>query len=200
MNLTDVQLKRFQEYSIEYNTIFSNKVVQGFFQKEQNITLLLNALDGDKNSQIGLEEGFRKHFFRIRFIKFLVSTIRYCAIDQLRLNQTNDRRNQLIFDNSRSKDDDRTFGEFLQRNQMYFESQSYTSDPIEFQAQFKNDLLANAFATLSHKQQLITTLCYALCYKDNEIARIINVTPQSVNKTRNLSLQKLRLALSKKSS
>ncbi|MNJ75765.1 Sigma-70, region 4 [compost metagenome] len=75
------------------------------------------------------------------------------------------------------------------------ETDSLITDSVQFQASIMNDNLAQAFATLSQKQQLIATLCYALCYQDNEIARMIGISPQAVSKTRNLALKKLRLAM-----
>ncbi|WP_159881395.1 sigma-70 RNA polymerase sigma factor region 4 domain-containing protein [Paenibacillus puerhi] len=195
MALTEVQRGRFYEYSVENRSVFSDRVIQDFFQKELNIELLLKTLDGDTDSQKELEERFRKHFFRVRFIKFIVSTIKYCTIDQTRYNQKNDTRNQLIFDRPASEDGDGTLGELLLCTKMKPESEPIFSDPVQFQTSFSNDVLANAFAALTQKQQLIATLCYALCYQDNEIAKIIGVSPQAVCKTRNLALQKLRLAM-----
>ncbi|MFC5470159.1 sigma-70 family RNA polymerase sigma factor [Cohnella suwonensis] len=194
MALTEVQRGRFHEYSKEKKSVFSNRIVEDFFSKEQNIELLLRANDGDNESQKELEERFRKHFFRVRFVKFLVSTIKYCAIDQMRMNQKYDIRNQLIFDRPTSEGNG-TLGELLLCNQKLPESEPIIANIDQFQASFSNEQLASAFMALSHKQQLIVTLSYAMSHQDNEIARIIGVSPQAVCKTRNLALQKLRLAM-----
>ncbi|RKP51327.1 sigma-70 family RNA polymerase sigma factor [Cohnella endophytica] len=128
----------------------------------------------------------------MRFVKFLVSTIKYCTIDQLRAHHKNDSRQILIFDRPVSEGGG-TLGESLLGKKEIRESEPTTANPSQFQASFQNECLSQAFTALSQKQQLITTLCYALCYQDNEIARMIGVSPQAVCKMRNLALKKLRL-------
>lgn len=113
----------------------------------------------------------------------------------MRLNQKTDSRNQLIFDRPCSEEGDGTVGEMLLGFQNLTNVEPLITEPSQFHASFLNDHLANAFAALSPKQQLIATLCYALCYQDNEIAEMIGVSPQAICKTRNLALQKLRLAM-----
>ncbi|MFB0842868.1 RNA polymerase sigma factor [Paenibacillus oleatilyticus] len=196
MGLNEDQRRKYEEYVKRNSLVFSDRVVQDFFQKEDHIHLLLRAIDGDGHGQRVLEEKFRKFFFRIRFIKFLVSTIRFCTIDQLRRYQKQESRYQLIFDHPVSGDGDgTTFGENLLSTQELTIDEPNTPDPVQFQSTFTNELLVHAFSRLSHKQKVITTLRYALCYQDNEIARIIGVSPQAVCKTRNLALQKLRILL-----
>src|SRR5690554_319198 len=95
---------RFIDYCNSHHLVFSDRVVLNFFQEEQNVLLLLLAINGDMKAQGELEDSFRKYFFRIRFIKFLISTIKFCTIDQLRLNQKKDQRNQLIFDRPLSEE------------------------------------------------------------------------------------------------
>jgi RNA polymerase sigma factor (sigma-70 family) len=194
--LTIEQKRRFQDYCNRNNSLFSDLVVVDFFQKESHIMLLLNAIEGDTIIQKKLEEAFRKHFFRIRFIKFLTSTIKFCTINQLRLNQKIEQRNQLIFDCPASeKVDSKTLGELLLSKQELLPPDEITSDPEVFQSSFANEHLERAFVMLSHKQKKIATLGYSMCYQDNEIAKLLGITPQAVCKTRNLALQKLRVAL-----
>lgn len=195
MALTDVQRERFYVYSKANWSVFSDRVIQDFFHNEQNIELLLRGLDGEEVCQKELEDRFRKHLFRMRFVKFLISTIKYYTIGQMRLNHKNDTRNQLIFDRPVSDEGGGTLGELLLGKQSLQEYETVFNDPAQFQASFSNEHLSQAFAALSQKQQLITTFYYALCYQDNEISRIIGVSQQAVCKTRNLALQKLRLTM-----
>lgn len=195
MVLSEDERQRFQEYCKRNSSIFSNRVVQSFFKKEEHVILLLRTLDGNHHSKKVLDDKFRKFYFHIRFVKFLVSTIKYCTIDQLRNCRKNEMRQQLIFDRPASDEGETTIGEILLNKKASYYSESTTSDPTHFQSTFTNERLTYAFTMLSHKQQLITTLCYASCYQDNEIAKILNVSPQAVCKTRNLALQKLRVAM-----
>ncbi|WP_372237745.1 hypothetical protein [Paenibacillus sp. P46E] len=133
-------------------------------------------------------------------MKFLVSTIKFYTIDQIRISKKNDFRNPLIFDRhiSNEGEGDITLGEMVMCNNQILPSEPAISDSAQFQASFTNAHLVEAFSNLSQKQQLITTLCYAMCYKDNEIAKIIGVSPQAICKTRNSALQKLRFSLSER--
>jgi len=196
MVLTEDQKKRFLNYKKSNLSIFSDRIVQDFFQNEEHIHLLLEALEGNNDSKVLLDAKFRKHFFRVRFITYISSTIKYCAVDQMRSNQKNDTRNPLIFDKSVSDEEQgTTLGELLLSNQWIQPADPISSDPSRFQASFANESLSKAFSLLSKKQQMVTTFCYALRYHDNEIARLIGVSPQAVGKTRNLALKKLRAAM-----
>jgi len=194
VTLTELQRKKYTKYRCENKSVFSNRVVQDFFQDEMNIVLLVRSLDGEAGCQAHLEERFRKHFFHMRFIRFLVSTIRFCSIDHMRLTQKNDKRNPLIFDQPLSEEGESTLGELLLGHHTS-SNEPIIKDPSHFQASLTNEHLFQAFSKLSKKQQLITTLCYALCYQDNEVAKMFGVSPQAVFKTRNVALKKMRLAM-----
>ncbi|MBU5445702.1 hypothetical protein [Paenibacillus sp. MSJ-34] len=154
----------------------------------------MSALEGNENSKKELEEAFRRYFFRIRFSKFILSTIKYCSLDQVRLYRKRDKRNPLIFDHPVSDDDKGiTLGELIYNNQKQNIKQPIITDPLQFKASLSNDRLARAFGVLTHRQQFITTLYYAQCYRDNEIARILGVSPQAIYKSRNLALKKLQI-------
>ncbi|WP_186327585.1 sigma-70 family RNA polymerase sigma factor [Paenibacillus sp. Y412MC10] len=198
MMLSDIQRRKFLDYVHLNEIIFSDRIIQDFFKSQDNILLLLKTLDGDKEAKTKLDEKFKKHFFRIRFIGFLASTIKFHAIGQMRLYQKGDSKEQLIFDMPVSSDDNSSsssFGELLLNNQESTHFEPITSDPTEFQSNLKNHRLAAAFDQLTRKQQLIVTLYYALSYKDKEISKILNVSPQAVSKTRRTALENLRLAL-----
>lgn len=98
MALSEDQRTRFYDYCDCHQTVFKDRVVQEFFQQDQHIELLVNALDGNAEEKRALEDRFRKHFFRIRFIKYLLSTIKYCTLDQMRKQQKLDINMPLIFD------------------------------------------------------------------------------------------------------
>ncbi|OBZ16335.1 hypothetical protein A8L34_27030 [Bacillus sp. FJAT-27264] len=196
MALTERQRELFRSYSSTHQSIFSERIIQEFFNKDQNIELLLKSLEGDSESQEQLEIRFRKHFFQIRFIKFLSTTINYCTLGQMRSNQKNDSRNPLIFDQPvGGEEGNGILGELLLTSGTKPDSEPIYHNPSQFLEAISNEGLENAFVSLSSKQQLIITLSYALGYKDKEIAKMIAVTPQAVSKVRNLALKKLRSAI-----
>lgn len=113
MSLSEAETRRFEDYIKRNCSIFSDRVIESFFQNEENIELLLLAIDGNLDSLDQLNENFRKHFFRIRFTKYLISIIHTSTLDQIRRNYKNKKRNQLIFDRPVSDKDQTSLGECL---------------------------------------------------------------------------------------
>jgi RNA polymerase sigma factor (sigma-70 family) len=191
--LTDTQYTRFQDYIRVNHLIFSDRIVQEFFENPSNIFILLQTLDGDTKAQDELEVRFRNHFFHIRFFKFLTSTIKFSAIGQIRRYKKMEGRDQLIFDGPISNDGDTTtLGEILNDIPILPEVDLRSSDPEYFHDYMENNYLADAFSNLTYKQKRVITLKFALGLKDKEIASLLGITPQAVSKIRNTVLQKLR--------
>lgn len=191
------------ETESQKNTLFSesprsfrsDRIIQSFFTNEENVRLYYKSKNGFIESQCELGERFRKHFFQIRFITFLVNTIKYCTIDQLRNQQKRNTRFSLIYDQPLSEErESSTFGEMLAKHQDDL-SEKLTTDPASFESSLQNESLAHAFSKLSEKQRLTITLRFALGYKDNEIARILGVSAQAVGKTKNTALKKLKVLM-----
>lgn len=191
--------QKYLEYRNNNKTIFEDRVVQEFFKNDDNVELLLRTLGGDTKSKDELEVRFRNHFFRIRFIKYLVSTIKFSSIDQLRSNQKNDVRNPLIFDHPASSDEgsSSTIGELLcSQLQEPFEKPTII-DPTKFEESLTNINLESAFSKLTANQKLVSSLVYGMSYQDNEVSKIMGVTPQAVSKTRKSALTRLRSYLTR---
>jgi RNA polymerase sigma factor (sigma-70 family) len=158
--------------------------------------LLALTLEGNLESKLELEEAFRKYFFRIRFIGYIVSTIKFRSIDQMRRYQKYKERNVLVFDRPVSQDSEATtLGELYLQSSKKEPIETYPSDPDSFQTSMRNELLDLSFSMLSSNQKIIVTFCYALSYQDNEIAHFLKISPQAVSKSRNTALKKLRFAL-----
>ncbi|PZD96706.1 hypothetical protein DNH61_05760 [Paenibacillus sambharensis] len=196
--ITDVQQQRFRRYCEAHPALLANRIVAGFFQDESRVGLLLRAMDGDAESRRELEQSFRRHFFRIRFLKYMVSTVKYATIDQQRSCRRRDTVQPLLYDCPSAKEEGAPpIGELFQNSQApsSAEASQAVYDPEAFHNSLTNERLADAFASLTNKQKLITTLCYALSYRDIEAAQMLGVSPQSISKTRRLALSKLRQAM-----
>ncbi|MGW8444246.1 RNA polymerase sigma factor [Paenibacillus sp. S33] len=172
-----------------------DRIIQSFFTNEENVRLYYKSKSGFNDSKCELEERFQKHFFQIRFITFLVNTIKYCTIDQLRNQQKRNTRFALIYDQPLSEEHETsTLGEMIGKHQDDF-LENLITDPATFESSLQNESLAHAFSKISEKQRLTITLRYALGYKDNEIARMLGVSAQTVGKTKNAALKKLKVLM-----
>ncbi|AZK45957.1 RNA polymerase sigma factor [Paenibacillus lentus] len=196
MILTKSQRKTFNNYYQKNESVFSNGIVSSFFQNEENIVLLLKAVDHEHKYLPELNEKFRKYFFRVRFTKYLVSTVHYCAIDLMRQNHKMKKRNMLIFDSPISdKDTSVTYGELLLSKHATQPSDIQNFSLSTFPDSITNDHLSKAFSSLTRRQQQIITYSYVLCYKDVEISRLLGISQQAVSKARNKALRRLRLII-----
>ncbi|WP_110931156.1 RNA polymerase sigma factor [Paenibacillus bouchesdurhonensis] len=196
MILTKSQKRTFDNYYQKNEAVFSNSIVSSFFQNEENIVLLLKAVDHEQKYLPELNEKFRKYFFRVRFTKYLVSTVHYCAIDHMRQNHKMKKRNMLIFDSPISdKDMSVTYGELLLSKHATQASDIPNCSLSTFPDSITNDHLSKAFSLLTSKQQQIITYSYVLCYKDVEISRLLGISQQAVCKARNAALRRLRLII-----
>ncbi|MGG4552547.1 sigma-70 family RNA polymerase sigma factor [Paenibacillus humicus] len=196
MALTPTQNKMFCSYKANNPSLFSNRVIEEFFYIEEHVLLLLKSIEGDSNARKLLDEKFRRHFFRIRFVKYLSTTIKYCSIDHLRKNRKYEYRNQLIFDQPLlGKAEGLILGELLQLKYSETPNKESLTNPSRFYQTISNEHLAKAFLTLTEKQKYITTLVYVMSYQDNEVSKICGVSPQAVRKIRISALQKLRKAM-----
>lgn len=194
--LSEGEFEQFLHYKKKHEKLFEDRVVQRFFQNERHIILLIQGINGHCASRVQLEESFRKCFFEFRFVKYVASTIRFSSIDLMRSAQKHKLRNQLVFDVPVSETGGRVRGETLLVNETQAPAlMLYTPDPVKMAASFVNEDLRNSFNSLSNKQQVIATLAYGMCYQDNEIARMLKISPQAVNKTRKKALDKIRALL-----
>lgn len=62
-SLTSAQRERFYEYCNENRSVCSEQVVQNFFKDEQNIKILLTAIDGEPAGQKNLRIDFEGIIF-----------------------------------------------------------------------------------------------------------------------------------------
>ncbi|KHL94979.1 hypothetical protein QW71_14590 [Paenibacillus sp. IHB B 3415] len=185
----------FQEYRQKNPILFKDKVIQSFFESEFHRILLVRQLKGNERSGKQLEAAFRGHYFEFRFAKFMNSIIKFHAIDQMRRNQKYRRRNLLIFDQVVSDEGEQTLGDLLMSKQHTLPSEHSINKSLGFQDSINNEKLAELYSMLTSNQQSITTLRYVMGYQDNEIAKILGISPQAVGSTRNKALNTLRLGL-----
>ncbi|CAH1200599.1 hypothetical protein PAECIP111893_01487 [Paenibacillus plantiphilus] len=116
------------DFCNQNSSVFAEPVVREFFNDEHRIMLLALTLEDNQGCNFELEEAFRNYFFRIRFIKYIVSIIKVYSIDQMRRYQKYNERNVLVFDRPVSQDSEAsTLGE------LYL--QSMKKDPIVFTPQ-----------------------------------------------------------------
>jgi DNA-directed RNA polymerase specialized sigma24 family protein len=180
-------------YMEQNKELFKNPIVRGFLEDLAHVSLLArNLVSPSIENKNQLENAFRRHFFRIRFTKYLCSLIRFCDIDYHRKRTKEEQRNPLVFDTPIDQDGEATLGELLYSISNAIEEEIPARDPELFQQTMVDETLFFAFNRLTDKQKLVITLAYSSCALDTEIATLLRISQQAITKTRVAALRKMK--------
>lgn len=187
------QKNMFLEFQTENSVIFSNTIIQNFFERKKHIGLLCNFLiDSSEENKIKLEQAFKIFFFEFRFIKYLSSIIHYASIDYDKKRNKREERMVLIYDQPINDEDTVCLGELFQERLNNEDDNKQLVSPDEFSNLLENESLYFLYSELTDKQKSILTLAYSHNYQDKEIANMFHVSQQAISKTRSKTLKKLR--------
>ncbi|WP_339312557.1 sigma-70 family RNA polymerase sigma factor [Paenibacillus sp. FSL M7-0896] len=177
-----------QFFHSDTNQTFQNPVFTSFFEEQQHLKYLVQALKGNQTSLQLLNSAFKKHYFRMRFINYISSTIRYAAIGFIRKMKKIKERNPLLMDNIdlENNSQDELLYIYSPCLDHYFTEEKYFTENIE------DELLYYAWTELSAKQKQVIMLSYVMSYQDTEIARFLKISPQAVFNNRKRALIKLK--------
>ncbi|WP_238651456.1 sigma factor-like helix-turn-helix DNA-binding protein [Paenibacillus piscarius] len=166
-----------------------NPIVNSFFDDEQHIKWLVQAIKGSEVTLQLLNIAFKKYYFRIRFIHFISSTIHFATIGFMRKMNKVKERNLLYLDSDYSSNKNNK-DELLFNNaplfDHYFFGEKFFKDNIE------DDTLYLAWVNLSPKQKQVIVLSYMMSYQDTEIAEFLSISPQAVFNRKRNALVKMR--------
>lgn len=181
------------EYMEHNKVLLNNPITKGFLEDPTHLFALVQYLCSPSvEIKRYLEDTFKRYYFRIRFTKYLASLIRFCDIDYHRKRHLTEERNPLIFDSPVDDDGDVNLGELLHNLSASIEDDIYTRDPEFFQQSFYDDNLYFAFKQLTDKQKFVITISYSSSALDTDIAEMLQISQQSISKTRQSALKKMR--------
>lgn len=182
-----------EKFKLENPHFFSQPIVKSFLSDNTHHTLLENALEfpSKKNIEL-LDNAFKIHFSEIKLIKLISSTIYYYSIDFDKRIRKERSRYPLIVDKPTNDNNEILFKDLIVSD---FNIDSYLEMNNNLENLLEDEQLINALAKLTKKQKFILNAYYNLELKDVEIAKIMGVTQQSISKSRNRALEKLRLLL-----
>lgn len=177
--------------------IATNRVIRHFFQNRQHVYLWLKLREDAPCCRRDFEFAFKRFYFNIRFTAYVASIIRYSSYDQNRKYKKIDKYNPLLYDQPlKGESGGGSLGEiWLEKYAEDLETSAETSEPQIFRESLDNKKLVNAFSALTDRQQLIITWSYSLCLRDHEIANILKVSEQAIQKCRSTALRKMKIAI-----
>lgn len=192
-SLTEQENAAFELYLKRQPNLLNNKVIIGFFQNPGYLKVFIRHLmKPDDLTRSELKITFQKYFFTIRFTKYLSSLIKFACIDFHRARLKHKDRHLLVFDTPFDEDGDLSLGEYILNNKPPSTSSTSLYNVETFVSSIENNLLFQAFASLTPRQQEVLTLFYAARFLDSEIAKSFHVSQQAITKSRILAIQKMR--------
>lgn len=197
LSLTKKDLQLYKHFYKANPYLFNNIIIENFFKNPNHVDMLIKVLTNEtEESRVELDDTFRRFLFRIRFISYLNTKIKYSETDYHRKLRKDEYRNVLIFD--KPVDDEETcvsYGEYLLAKKSYQQKEDevkITINPKTFMNSILDDRVYLAVNQLTERQRIIITLAYAANLTDTEIAYILNITQQAVTKTRSTALTKMK--------
>lgn len=173
----NLQKNMFLEFQTKNSVIFSNTVIQKFFESKKHIRLLCNfLLDSSEENKIKLEQAFKIFYFELRFVKYLSTTVHYASIDYDKKRKKREERMVMIYDQPINNEGTFCLGELFQEGINNEDDNKKVVSPDEFGNLLENKSVYSVYSNLTEKQKLILTLSYSHNYQDKEIATMLHVS------------------------
>lgn len=173
-----------------------NSLVERFIKEnEQNKKLYVaGVIKHDKKAIDILKEKFNDHLFRIYFTSYVDKCI------TLKSKEIKRRKNKLLYREILSLN---TYDEDFNEEKLnsipdkpvdFIEKISMPKN-LDFTLVFNDKKLAAAINNLTKRQKQIMFLKYVKEYDEHQIANILKVSPQAVNKVKNSALRRIKKQL-----
>ncbi len=176
-----------------HEQIATNTVFLRFLEEDHHTNVFVVSLIDKSSWSDKLDQLFREFYFEYRFISFISQTLYYEAIHyDKKIRKEKVREQTVLYESSESTEDyNLTLLDKIESKQE-IEPEIYTDS---FAGHIENVNLYQAFKGLTERQQTILYEAYVRDMKDVEISKKLNISQQSVSKTRKVALLSLRKML-----
>lgn len=172
-----------------------NPILKSFLDNPDNKLLFDNYLKfPTKESKISLEKAFNMHYLKVRLITYFSKTLHFAALRYDQKQRQMNHRNAIILDQPINENND-TLSTILPDSKTEDENKEIVESYEQLENYFADDSVSTAVAKLNLRQKKVLYLAYVMQYKDKEIAKMLGMTIQAVNKNRNTALKKVRILL-----
>ncbi|WP_374019832.1 sigma-70 family RNA polymerase sigma factor [Paenibacillus thiaminolyticus] len=164
----------------------NNAVIKGFLEDNNNYRVLLNYLDDPSPTNLKiLDDVFQEFFLELRFTTYILSLIRYAAIDFDKRVRKNNYRSVLLLDGSSPPT-------IASTNEVLTEVKFTQLEELVTSA-----ALFYALKKLTPKERIVLVDAYVIDMSDTSIAQKNKVSQQAISKLRSQALRKLRTLIRK---
>lgn len=178
-----------------------------YYKKKKNDALIANFLKISKNKKIlsdfinnpseqnrnVLDDAFKNYYRKVKIITYISKFIRFFSIDYDKKISKYKKRNNLILDDTQKTNNIAKKREYISTepdevNIQYLENEHIIQS-------ITNEKLSYLLKELSPKQLDIIDLKYRLCYSNKEIAKIMDLSEQTVSYNLRATIKTLKKAL-----
>ncbi|QST00689.1 sigma-70 family RNA polymerase sigma factor [Pontibacillus sp. ALD_SL1] len=182
-----------EKFYKEFPNLKGNRAVEAFLRKPEHQELLKEYVDSPNQTRKDhLDKAFKVYYFGLRFTSYLNKSLYFQSVNYDKRMRRFAEHNTLTLDQSVGDEDGITFKDQLvsEGEILYMEAPTSLKDCIE------DDLLLEAYFSLTDKQREVLDMAYLYELKDTEIAKRMDTSQQAVSKSRKKALKKLRSLLS----
>lgn len=173
---------------------FNNPLLHRFLLDAENRHLFTSVImDRNETDRLELERRFEEHYFEMRFLGFVRKHIHYEALHLLSKNRARQQQEPLTLNMMVGGED----GSGFERIELLEDpNRSVEEEVVEHTLELGNltedPALHRALLGLTEKQQTVLYLLYVKGMTEQEIADLLHVSQQAINKVKKASLTLLR--------
>lgn len=173
-----------------------NPILNNFLSIREYRTLYNAFLNfPTEENKIKLEKAFQLYFLKIRLLQYLSKSIHFAAQNFDKKHRKIKEHNQLILDKPLNED-----GETLLNNlnsESYYKNfdEEVIRDYQNIESYFTDQIISEAVSKLTSRQKQILYLSFVKIYSDQEVAELLHVSKQAINKQKNKAIEKIRGAI-----
>lgn len=194
-----IKSDKFLYFLKKNNKLLNQPIMKGFLKDKKNYSLLAESVcDQCPLLNQRLDESFRQFYFKVKSLKYFSSLIYYYAIDLDKKYKLNQQRYSLILDKPIKQDGDQsnTLQDYFNFSNPDMSELIITGEDELFE-HIGDINIYTAIKSLTDKQKKILELKYIYDFKNKDIAKIFNDSPQNISKIHKNAIEKIR-SLTKK--
>lgn len=170
-----------------------NKLLESFLSNPESNKLYKNYLiyPTEENKQI-VEDRFKLHAKKIKILSYFSKVLFFEAQHFDKKIRDNSNKSQLIIDSENFNEDSIFLDSLILNNEIPTFVDTIGNAPDELENLFEDKQLYKIISELSSKNKDLLYLLYVKELSESEVAKILGVTIQAVNKRKNKLLSKIR--------
>ena len=175
------------EFEQENRNLLKQPIIQSFLNNNDNFRLYKKAVcKPTKENRNNLDKEFKIFYAKVRLIKYMSILIHYFAIEYDKKIRVQQKRFPLLVEQSFNFGNENLLDKLESNYNFKLNNSANLIDHIEC------PFLITAIEQLTPKQKLILKYIYIDNLKINEVAKMLNHSPQNISKINRIALKRIK--------